>query len=465
MKNLLKLIGITALAAVIVFSMAACGDDGGGGGGGGPETLTYKGKGATSGDVYTLTIRKTAARAFTPVRGDEFELTAGTDKSKGPVDSITGSNFTLKPSNEGAPTFDAAVSGNDLTGLSGTITLTDGRTVNVTETLTPVTTPGTNPGGSGAWTAVSDSKFGDSNIYAIAYGGGKFVAGGASGKMAYSSDGVNWTAVADSKLTAPINAIAYGNNKFVAVGDLGKIATSPDGVNWTAVTTTAFDYDYLSGYIPKIGQADINAIAFGNGIFVAGSGNSGYGGCITATSSDGASWTIVSNSTFGPPTELLVHDVYEPIDAIAWGNNKFVAVGSSGKMATSPDGVTWTAVGDSKFGTSDITAIAYGGGKFVAGGRDSKKMAVSTDGVNWTAVSSTTFGTVLNSVIFAIGWGNGKFVAGDTLGQMATSSDGINWTAVADSTFNYDAIRAIAYGNNKFVAVGRYGKMAYSTGY
>jgi uncharacterized lipoprotein YehR (DUF1307 family) len=30
MKNMAKLIGITALAAVIVFSMAACGDGGGG---------------------------------------------------------------------------------------------------------------------------------------------------------------------------------------------------------------------------------------------------------------------------------------------------------------------------------------------------------------------------------------------------------------------------------------------------
>jgi len=40
---------------------------------------------------------------------------------------------------------------------------------------------------SGGWTAISDSKFGTDNITAIAYGNGKFVAGGAKGQMAYST--------------------------------------------------------------------------------------------------------------------------------------------------------------------------------------------------------------------------------------------------------------------------------------
>jgi len=146
MKKTIKLLGIIALVAVIGFSMTAC--DNGGDGGGGTETLTYKGKGETSGDTYTLTVKKTAARAFTPIKGDEFELTDGTDKSKGTVDSFTGgSNFTLKPSNAGAPTFGATISGNDLTGLSGTITLTDGTPVTVTEALTPVTPPSSGSGG------------------------------------------------------------------------------------------------------------------------------------------------------------------------------------------------------------------------------------------------------------------------------------------------------------------------------
>jgi hypothetical protein len=39
-----------------------------------------------------------------------------------------------------------------------------------------------------SWTSISDTKFGTSIIYGIAYGNGRFVAVGYQGKMAYS----NW---------------------------------------------------------------------------------------------------------------------------------------------------------------------------------------------------------------------------------------------------------------------------------
>jgi len=61
------------------------------------------------------------------------------------------------------------------------------------------------------------------------------------------------------------------------------------------------------------------------------------------------------------------------IKAIAYGNNKFVAGGGGGKMATSTNGTKWTAVTNSAFGTYyDINTIAYGNNKFVAGGDDGR---------------------------------------------------------------------------------------------
>jgi hypothetical protein len=79
--------------------------------------------------------------------------------------------------------------------------------------------------------------------------------------MAYSTDGANWTAVANSTFgNTNINAIAYGNGKFVAGGDSGKMAWSADGVTWKAIANTAFD------------SRAIRAIAYGNGRFVAGGG-------------------------------------------------------------------------------------------------------------------------------------------------------------------------------------------------
>ena len=84
----------------------------------------------------------------------------------------------------------------------------------------------------------STSKFGTTDINGIAYGGGKFVAVGNSGKMAYSTDGVFWTTVTTSRFgTTAIRGVAYGGDKFVAVGDFGMMAYSTDGIMWTAVGT------------------------------------------------------------------------------------------------------------------------------------------------------------------------------------------------------------------------------------
>jgi hypothetical protein len=171
-------------------------------------------------------------------------------------------------------------------------------------------------------------------------------------------------------------------------------------------------------------------------------------------SADGVTWTVVEDNKF--PDTIIV--------GIAWGGStgqeKFVAGGWDGKMSYSPDGITWTAVEDSTFGGSNIYGIAWGNNKFVAVGR-SGKMAYSPDGITWTAVTNSTFNTI--TIICGIAWGNGKFVAVAESGKMAYSSNGTAWTAVTDSTFGTGDIYDIAWGNDKFVAVGgRDGKMAHS---
>jgi hypothetical protein len=191
------------------------------------------------------------------------------------------------------------------------------------------------------------------------------------------------------------------------------------------------------------GNTTIFDIAWGNNKFVAvgGSGRMGY-------STGGETWTAVSDSAFGTTV----------IDAIAWGNNRFVAVGLSGKMAYSADGETWTAVSDSTFGGEYIRGIVWGNNRFVAVGT-SGKTAYSADGESWTAVSDSALGT---AIFNDIAWGNNKFVAAGYSGTIAYSSDGETWTAAGNSTFGTAAIESIAWGNNRFVAVGGGGRMAYS---
>jgi len=245
--------------------------------------------------------------------------------------------------------------------------------------------------------------------------------------MAYSDDGITWTAVADNTIwkytyyngqqivTTSIKGIAYGSagnagGRFVAVGDLGKWAYSADGITWTALDSTI--------------------------------------------------WKYTDNDT--SPSHLNIRD-------IAYGGGKFVAVADSGKIAYSADGLSWTAVADSKFGEYTIETIAYGsagnaGGRFVAGGNNGK-MAYSDDGITWTAVAEFDTDGIQPIAYGSAGNAGNRFIAGSNT-KVYSSSNGISWTAVADNPFGsqndgYYPIQCFAYGNGRFVAGGGNGKIAY----
>ena len=281
-----------------------------------------------------------------------------------------------------------------------------------------------------SWTAVSDSKFSTSNIYSVCYGNGKFVAVGNGGKIAYSYDGISWTAV-NSLTTTLIRGICYGNGKFVAAGDGGKIAYSSNGITWGLVS-----YSKFSTY-------NFQSVCYGNGKYVV-VGSSGK----IVYSSDGSNWTLVSDSKFGTSS----------IYGICYGNGKFVAVGSDGKMAYSTDAVSWTLVAESRFDNSTIHGVCYGNGRFVAAGF--LGAARSEVGTGWIKVSDSGLDSF---TIYGICYGNGKYIAAGNQGKIAYSSDGISWTLVSDSKFDSSsAIHDVCYGNGKFIAVGTGGKIAYS---
>ena len=318
-------------------------------------------------------------------------------------------------------------------------------------TSTPAPTTAPSSGGPTTWTVVADRPFDSYDINAIAYGSGRFIAGGGRGRMAYSADGRSWTRVADSTFgTNGIVAIAYGNNRWVAGGEEGKMAYSADGVTWTAAEDSGlWDYTDFRGNPAKYSILDI---AWGNNRFVAVS----YRGKL-AFSADGARWTAIANSTFG------TSNIY----AVAYADNRFVAVDERGRVVYSTDGARWTDVADSTLGTHENYAIAWGtagnvGGRFVAIGRDREgvgAMAYSSDGVRWTRTTGRNIDVFMG--INAISYGNDRFVGGGRLGFMGYSTDGSRSTQIVDRPFN-SSINAITYGNGRFVAGGEGGRIAYA---
>jgi hypothetical protein len=57
------------------------------------------------------------------------------------------------------------------------------------------------------------------------------------------------------------------------------------------------------------------------------------------------------------------------INGFAFGNNRYVAATSQGRIVYSTDGATWTAVANSN---GHINAVAYGNGRFVAVGEQGR---------------------------------------------------------------------------------------------
>jgi hypothetical protein len=201
------------------------------------------------------------------------------------------------------------------------------------------------------------------NAKGLAYGNGLFLTGGGAGKLEYSSDltdNASWKTLENTDTTFTggngyINCIAFGDGKFVAAGsNYGHAAYSTDGVTWTGITQTE---EIFGGWI--------NGIAYGGGKFVA----VGDGGKVAyAFASSVENWTAVVESN-------LEGGIFN----ITYGNGHFVAVGDAGAAAWSADGITWTAIADTKFGNDAINGVAYGNGKFVMVGANGKVASVAVD--------------------------------------------------------------------------------------
>jgi len=314
---------------------------------------------------------------------------------------------------------------------------------------------------SSSWTAVTDNPFSGGTIWDIAYGNGKFVAVGNEGRIAYSTDGINWTEVQDSPFSTTkkynyneARTVSYGNGRFVAGGYQGNsefsinniIAYSSDGVTWTEAADSTFGSSTWINHIAYGGTA-------GQEKFIA-SGAKGK----MAYSLDGITWTAITNSRLSGGINVF------------YVGGKWIASGDYGQMAYSADGVTWTVIpaGQNPFSSSNISVanihkIAYGNGRFVATGwRENFKMAYSSDGINWTEVTG-----IPPLDISGVTYGNGKFVAAGTWGVTASSTDGVNWTFVriSEELGFRSIIFSVIYGGGKWVVGSAYneGVIAWST--
>jgi hypothetical protein len=198
-------------------------------------------------------------------------------------------------------------------------------------------------------------------------------------------------------------------------------------------------------------------------------------GSATANAETKFAWAIVPDTKFGSSN----------IRGMAYGNNKYVAVGA-GKIATSSDGRNWTEVpspaGDNRWAEEgnyvDFQGIAYGNGRFVAvgywpegdNGNGWGIAAVSQNGTDWTMKDKILTTGADSAHVYAVAWTGANFVAVGRWGRSAVSTDGETWTGGQIDGFNWEdnkgywenARAVAANGTGKVVVGGAKGKLAYS---
>ena len=107
-------------------------------------------------------------------------------------------------------------------------------------------------------------------LYAVGFGNGVYVLGGANGTVGRSTDALTWTT---ARQQLPLIAdVTFALDQFVLVGGGGTIVTSPDAITFTGRNSGTTN--------------DLRAIVFGNGTFVT-VGSEG----VLRISADGANWT------------------------------------------------------------------------------------------------------------------------------------------------------------------------------
>jgi len=149
-------------------------------------------------------------------------------------------------------------------------------------------------------------------VNGVAWNGTRFVAvGQGQGMIAYSSDGLTWTPVANQSsfftdASGGGSSVYYNGTQFVATGyGPHPVIYSADGITWTSAT-------YNTGSTLVLFTSGAKASAYGASNIFTGSGNGvawnsrrwlavGEGSNTLALSDDGISWSAVPNTTNNLP--------------------------------------------------------------------------------------------------------------------------------------------------------------------
>jgi len=430
-----KEISFRMLAAIMIIatmSFIGCKDDNGGDDPDTPDTL------------QTVTNVEVTPASPSVAKGATQQFSATVTGDNKPAQTVT---WSIVETNKHAST---AISGAGLLTVAAgeslaKLTVRAVSTVDATKNGTAsVTVTGGGSSGSGVtWTKVTANPFGTSAINDIILGNDILVATGTFSKIAYSNDNINqWTTLDLSELSlGNIYRIARGGGRYVVINYQGTAAYADenDVTKWKKTDKENEPFFETQVYNPGIVYCKDRFIAHRNGV-------------MKYSTDGGATWKNTS-WTGGGATPFT--NIY----GIVWNGTRFIAVGgkgnfpTSGVIAHSTDGETWTEVTGHPFSDVAVYGFTWDGNKFIA--IAPWRVAHSSDGLDWSLYYNDSFSNPSSN---RITFGGGKYiVVGDSgkNGEIWTSTDAKTWLKEEVSVFsNYVTVKSIIYDGKKFIVAG-----------
>ncbi len=145
-----------------------------------------------------------------------------------------------------------------------------------------------------------------------------------------------------------------------------------------------------SSFIPAF------SITAGNRLVIVGIATSGVAipNAAAGSSLFVAGFNFVPITVLGMPVTSRTSGTTQNLFGVAWSGTQFVAVGNSGTILTSPNGIAWTTRTSGT--TNNLVDVAWSGTQFVAVGGGI--ILTSPDGIAWTRQASGTTNRLLGVV-------------------------------------------------------------------
>lgn len=281
----------------------------------------------------------------------------------------------------------------------------------------------------------------------IAYKGDIFVAVSDAGYISTSTNLASWSTYNEEPYD--LTAVGIGGTAIVAVGHNGTALRSYTGTqgSWfdapvfygRTYNSINFTYTLVASFTRQL-----NAVAYGNNVFVA----VGTGGTtvVTETGSLGIGTAWVVRST--PVTSAL--------NGITFGLGSFYAVGNSGRIVTSADGYVWNEVPDSAITTTEnLYDVSYVNDKLIAVGENGT-IIYSTNGSLWSSATSN-----VTANLYSITYTDSVYIISGENALVLNSIDGINWNT-RSSAITTTLNKIIPYPSG-IIGVGSTAQFGYSS--